>query len=218
MSNLCRTYCLIEIREYFGKNNLVYAPKDSTTGWHKTSECLWSSTTDIRGKVTLNDHYEDLEDFFVDMLDVKKLTLQMVYDELLQTRSSSSIVEVKGAIWSLNALLQSEPGTVDPEPLLKKKIFPISNPTGTKVLVNVRVHFSIGDREYLTAQFRGRIKMLDYDLAEVRQLKTFIEWTGLSNRYLSESVKEMTSVSNGDARAVSSATRDLKRKAHALLR
>jgi hypothetical protein len=142
----------------------------------------------------------------------------MVYDELLQTRSQTSIVEVKSAIWSLNALLQSEPVAVNPEPLLRKKIFPVSNPTGTKIRVNVDVDFSIGDREYLTAQFKDRIKMLDYDLAEVRQLKTFLEWTKLSNRYLSESVKEITSVNNGDVWAVSSPTRDLKRKAHALLR
>lgn len=142
----------------------------------------------------------------------------MVYDELLQTSPQRSIVEVKSAIWSLNALLQSEAGTVDPGPLMRKNIFPVSFPDGTKALVNVDTDFSIGDREYLTAQFIDRIKMLDYDLGEVRQLKRFLTWTKLSNRGLSESVKEITSVGNGNTRTVSSTTRDLAGKAHALLR
>ncbi len=209
---------LIEARDAFAKKTLIYVVKDGTAGWYNTFDCLWSSTTDIKGKVTLNDHYEDMKDFFVDMLGVKTLTLQMVYDELLQTTSRTPIVEVKSAIWSLNALLQSEPATVDPTPLLKKKILPVASPAGTKLLVNAKIDFSIGDREYLIEQFRGRIKMLHYDLAEVRQLSTFLKWAKLSNRYLSESVKEITSVGGGDVRAVSSETRDLKRKAHALLR
>ena len=142
----------------------------------------------------------------------------MVYDELLQTNPRRSIQEAKSAIWSLNALLQSETENFDPVPLLKEKILPISFPNGTKDLVSFDVEFSIGDREYLIAQFTGKIKIFDYNLLEVRQLKTFLAWARLSSRNLSESVKAITSVHDGKVKTVSSAGRDLKCKAHALLR
>ncbi|CAI7652701.1 unnamed protein product [Penicillium pancosmium] len=40
------------------------ATSNSQVGWYNVSECLWSSTTDIQGRVTLNDDYEDLKDLF----------------------------------------------------------------------------------------------------------------------------------------------------------
>lgn len=186
--------------------------------WYKSSECLWSSTTEIRGKVTLNDHYEDLEDFFIGTLGVKTLTLQMVYDELLQTSPQKTLEEMKGTIWSFNALLQTEPENVDPGPLLKACIFPVEYPNGTRVLSSADTQFAIIDREYLAARFRGRIKVLDYSLAETRSLSPFFEWTNLAPRYLSNSVKEITSVSDRNKGPISVPNRDLKRKAHALLR
>lgn len=142
----------------------------------------------------------------------------MVYDELQQTDSDTSIVDVKSALWSLNALLQSELRTPDPEPLMKKPIFPISMPDGSTTLVNADSDFSIGDREYLTALSKGRAKLLDYELAEIRQPCTFLEWAKLSSRYLSKTVKEMTSVNGENMRAMNSTMRDLKFKTYAILR
>ncbi|KAF2170402.1 hypothetical protein M409DRAFT_35953 [Zasmidium cellare ATCC 36951] len=192
---------------------------DEIGEWYTTSECLWSSTTDIRGKVTLNDQYEDLKDFFLDIVGVKLLTLQMVYDELLQTDSTTTVAEVKSAVWSLNALLQAERNSpLDVHALVKKKIFPISSPDGTTSLVSIDEAFSIGDREHLTTHFKHRIKMLDYDLFEIRQLATFLEWAGITSRCLSRSVKEMTSANDDKAQAMSVMALDLRYKAHAILR
>jgi hypothetical protein len=114
-------------------------------GWYKISECLWSSTTDIRGKVTLNDHYEDLKDFFIDTLGVNTLTFQMVYDELLETSSESTINETKSKIWSLNALLQTEGDDFDPDLLLEKSVFPVVYPDGMKRLTSAAMEFAIPD-------------------------------------------------------------------------
>lgn len=187
-------------------------------GWYKISECLWSSTTDIRGKVTLNDHYEDLKDFFIDTLGVNTLTLRMVYDELLETSSESAIDETKSKIWSLNALLLTDGDYVDPDLLLERSVFPVVYPDGTKGLTSAATEFAIPDREHLASQFRGKIKILDFSLEEVRRLKGFFEWTNLTHRYLSASIKELTSFSGEATQLISAPHRDLRRKAHAILR
>ncbi|GAB1207249.1 hypothetical protein APSETT445_005962 [Aspergillus pseudonomiae] len=205
-------------RREFEDESLIFVTTNGEPGWYKISECLWSSTTDIRGKVTLNDHYEDLKDFFIDTLGVNTLTLEMVYDELLETGSESTIDETKSKIWSLNALLQTEGYYANPDPLLERVVFPVIYPDGTKGLTSAATEFAIPDREHLASQFRGRIKMLDYSLEEVRRLKSFFEWTNLTHRYLSASVKELTSFSGDTAQLISTPRRDLRRKAHAILR
>ncbi|GAB1197743.1 hypothetical protein APSETT444_007046 [Aspergillus pseudonomiae] len=208
---------IFDMRE-FEDESLIFVTTNGEPGWYKISECLWSSTTDIRGKVTLNDHYEDLKDFFIDTLGVNTLTLEMVYDELLETGSESTIDETKSKIWSLNALLQTEGYYANPDPLLERVVFPVIYPDGTKGLTSAATEFAIPDREHLASQFRGRIKMLDYSLEEVRRLKSFFEWTNLTHRYLSASVKELTSFSGDTAQLISTPRRDLRRKAHAILR
>jgi hypothetical protein len=112
-------------------------------GWYKISDCLWSSTTDIHGKVTLNNHYNDLKDFFIDTLGVNTLTLQMVYNELLETSLESIINKTKSKIWSLNALLQTEGDDFDPDLLLERSVFPIVYLDGTKRLTSTATEFAI---------------------------------------------------------------------------
>lgn len=194
--------------------------REAQSGWYRASECLWSSTTEIRGKVTLNDHYEDLKDFFIDTLGVKTLTLQMVYDDLLETSAHATLNDTKSKIWSLNALLDAEEDYVnlDPKPLLKRPIFPVVYSDGTKALRSEDTQFAITDREHLASRFRGKIKILDFSQEEVRQLKTFFEWASLSHRYFSVAVKELTSFSGETTRLNPWPNRDLKRKAHSILR
>lgn len=118
----------------------------------------------------------------------------MVYDEL-RNSPQGSIDEIKVAILSFNGLLQTEPIHLDPEPIRKARIFPIRYPSGTVVLGSMDVEFAIGDRDKLKTSFQDRINLLDFDLEDVRRLKPFFEWVSLQNRYLSNSVKERTSIS-----------------------
>lgn len=166
----------------------------------------------------MNDHYESLQDFFVEVLGVKRLTLQMVYDELVQQNPSRTTEQVKGNIWSLNELLQTEPTPLDPAPLLEAGILPIRYANGTVTLSSAKTEFAIADREYLHQRFRGLIKLLDYSMEDVRQLKPFFEWTKLTQRYLSSSARETTSFERGKIRPVTTPNRDLKKKAYALMR
>ncbi|EEY19489.1 conserved hypothetical protein [Verticillium alfalfae VaMs.102] len=202
----------------FEDDALIFVVKDGQAGWYKTSDCLWSSTTDISGKVTLNDDYEDLRELFVENLGVKTLTLQMVYDELLQTDAQASIDDVKATLWSLNALLQTEKELPDPVPLHRIPIFPVKYASGNLTLRTIGAGFAIVDNESLADKFRSRIKLLDFSREEVLRLKPFIRWVGLANNYLSAAVRESTSVAEADSRPVSTPIHDIKRKAHAISR
>ncbi|KAH6672747.1 hypothetical protein F5X68DRAFT_175032 [Plectosphaerella plurivora] len=203
----------------FEKSALIFAVKQGVSGWYKTSDCLWSSTTDIKGKVTLNDDYEDLKEFFVDVLGVKTLTLQMVYDELLQTQLNAPIEDVKTALRSLNALLQTENHRPDPMPLLKKPIFPVRYPDGQTALRTAETEFAVNDNESLAGKFRDQIQLLDFSREEILRLKHLIQWVGLADRYLSCVTRESTSAARDHStRPVTNPARDIKRKAHAILR
>lgn len=194
--------------------------RNGSPGWYRTSQCLWSSTTEIRGKVTLNDDYADLRRF-VEELGVGTLTLQIVYDELLRTSPQTPVNEVKNTLSSFNNLLQIENDRPPPEPLLKASIFPVRLADGTAMLTPATgAEFAIVDREHLAEKFRGRITVLDFSLQEVRHLQYFFEWINLQHRYLSAAVKQFTSISPSDGwtRRISVRDRDLRRKAHALLR
>ena len=145
------------------------------------------------------------------------LTLQMVYDELRQS-PRSSVDDIKVAILSLSGLLQTELILPDPEPIRNSKIFPVRYPNGTVVLSSVGVDFAIGDRDKLKTKFQDKVSLLDFDLEDVRRLKPLFEWLGLQDQYLSESVRERTSISSDSGRPISSQNRDLKRKAYYIAR
>ncbi|KAH6874355.1 hypothetical protein B0T10DRAFT_205754 [Thelonectria olida] len=207
-----------DMRAAFEASPLIYhETRHGESGWYKTSDCLWSSETAIRGKVILDECWEGHQSFFVDKLGVKLLTLQMVYDELRQSPQRSKD-EIKVAILLFNGLLQTEPAYLNPEPIREAKIFPVRYPNGTVVLSSVDVDFAIGDRDKLKAKFQDQISLLDFDLEDTHRLKPFFKWASLQNRYLSNSVKERTSISGGSSRPISSSNRDLKRKAYYIAR
>lgn len=157
--------------------------------WYKTSDCLWSSTAPIRGKVTLDETYEDLKALFVGKLGVKSLTMQMVYDELRQS-PENSIEDIKVALFSFNDFLQSEIGNWDPEPIKIAKIFPVVYPDGTTSLRSMDVEFAIADRDNLRSKFSDKIALLDFDLEDVHRLRPLFTWLKIQQRYLSRCVIE----------------------------
>ena len=201
----------------FQQSPLIFARQQGVPGWYRTSECLWSSATPIRGKVTLDDTYYELAEFFIHGLGVKSLTLQMVYNELRQSPNDSP-EDIKVTIRSLNEFLQTEPAYLDPEPIRKAKVFPIRYPNGTVALGSIAVKFAIGDREKLKAAFEDRISLLDFDLEDVRRLKPLVDWLGLEERYLSNCVEEYTSISKETGTPIVSGKRFLKTKAYFITR
>ncbi|OAQ65575.1 hypothetical protein VFPBJ_11205 [Purpureocillium lilacinum] len=97
--------------------------------WVKPSECLWSTATDIRNRITLNNYYDDvLEDFFVTALGVSRVTIDMIYDELYTAdRANVTLEHVKSSLGILCTLLETEKlkPTQTPAKLLERPILPV---------------------------------------------------------------------------------------------
>ncbi|VUC26126.1 unnamed protein product [Clonostachys rosea] len=208
-----------DVKAAFMENRLIYVTTHGVAGWHRSSDCLWSSTSEIRGKVTLNDDYSNLESFFTETLGVQSLTLEMMYDELRHSNGQKSIDDIKNDIWSLNALLQTDQTHIDPVPLLRANVFPVKYPGGSPVLRSIDTVFVVGDDRRLRARLESRVNLLDYDFKEIRRLKPFIYWAKLDKRYLSQSVREFTRVSpSAMSRPITEDKYDISRKAYAILR
>lgn len=90
-------------REYIEDFELVYHPEVNGANpkcWYPPSECLWSTTTEIKGMRNISNLYEELFAFFVDLLGVPTLTLEMVVDKLaeLGKDQGASVDEIKNTI------------------------------------------------------------------------------------------------------------------------
>ncbi len=209
-------------REIFNDEELIFVYADGNPGWYSTANCLWSAKAAIREKVCLLGQYPaTFENFFVHVLGVPRLDATMIYDALLGTNPArSSAEEVKDQIFSLNSFVRAAtiPGNFSPGRLLEACIFPVQYPDGQVQLCNGAIEFAIGDRKPLLEAFRGRVKMLDLTMHQVHELKPFIEWVGLEERYLSRMVEETWVLGSGDTFAVSNPSYDIKKKAYALLR
>ncbi|KAK1624073.1 hypothetical protein BDP81DRAFT_502426 [Colletotrichum phormii] len=207
----------------FENEALIYFYSVDEASWFDTSECVWSRATKLRGKVSVADDYEDLEEFFVDYLGVKEVDLSMAIEELEDAASSGSeavITEIKESIWVVNSLLSSVSIPPSPKSLSKSPIFPVRCPDGNVKTESVSTEFCIIDREPLEASFKSKVKLLDFTLKEVAQLRPFIEWIRLQDRFISRCVKEITSFDCGTSTPTPTLNpeRQIRNRAHALLR
>lgn len=162
-----------------------------------------------------------MEDFFVNDLGVPRLTLQVVYDELLRLGRAStppSLNQVKDQVWAFNSLVGSSEELPDPKSLLKSRVFPVHYPDGQLKLCDARTEFALVDRAPLGECFAAQIKTLDFTFDEVRRLDGFFRWLGLEHRYLSHIVKEISTVQGLEKRPVLSNDRLIRPRAHPLYR
>lgn len=207
-------------RESFETGALIYFDHNGTPGWHKPSECVWSDTTQIHGKIAVNAQYSDLKDLFVEKLRVPQLDLKMVLDQLLAARSLNlPVSEVKEHLKTLNSFLRTESSPPSPSQLLDARIFPVREPSSSNVvLYTSNTQFALVDREGPPGRFTEVVRVLDFTLQEIRHLKPLLAWTCLESRYLSRCMREISRVGDGALRPISQPHRDLRRKADALLR
>lgn len=207
------------LRRLFENETLILVASNGQPTWLTLSKCLWSSPIEIPGKGAVGIHYAPLEDFFVRTLGVRLLTMEMVYGRLLRMECREPrFAEFKNGLWLLSSFLETARPRPNPTPLLRSKVFPVRYPDGSTVLVSAETDFAIVDRNALAERFAGHVRLLDFTLDEVALLKPLLGWLGLEQRYLSARVADMTFLS-GDAKVpISSVNRDLKYKAHALIR
>jgi hypothetical protein len=199
---------------------------DKDIGWANVSECLWSTSTRFLGRAALSDIYGTLEAFFVDFLGVERLNAQIVYNELITQKRSSTAKGIRRLKSQLKALggfvpeLEEDPA-FDPFSLTKdgNQIFPVKLPGHTKAkLVPNTTEFFIVDRVHLGRYFTDGVTTLDFDIDEVRELSPLFRWLGLESRYLSRSVREITGLEGADAQLVPRSGCRIRRSSKALCR
>lgn len=202
----------------FNTTALIMVHNQGQRHWYKPVNTLWSSSTPIRGKATLDVQYDELKSFFVSKLGVKSLTLEMVYDELLQKPQTSTQEDIRVAILSLSNFLRDERTSLDPKRLREAQIFPVKYATNEPVLRSTETDFAIADRAHLEESFRGKVALLNFDMEEVNKMRPLFSWLGIEDRLLSNGVKEITSVQPNAGRPIRAPGRDLRHKAYYILR
>jgi hypothetical protein len=173
----------------------------------------------LGGRVSLCGFYELLEDFFVGFLGVRRLNLSFAVEILRETASSADISDdsFKELIRIVNSLLPSDPDFETAE-IAGDRIFPVKFPSGEVQRVSRATYFFIPDRAPLRRLFERKLRFLDFSLEEVAQLRPFLSWTGMSPRYISMRVTEITSVQVGNEAVLCRAKRQLSCRANGFLR
>jgi len=147
----------------------------------------------------------------------------MVYDKLESGHGETfTCQEAKETIMAFNSFLAAAaPAALNafsPRPVLANKIFPVRFPDGQVTLCSGLDAFSLQDRKILGEAFGRLANFLDFNLQEFRRLEIFITWAGLGDRYLSISVKEITSADRESTQPMSTPYREIRGKSRALLR
>ncbi|KAK7947853.1 uncharacterized protein PG986_008739 [Apiospora aurea] len=210
-----------DVRNAFEDGALIYVHlDDDSSTWYKPSQCVWSSAARLRGRVSLNDEYGKFEDLFVNFLGVRQVDLQMAVDELAEIARNPTATrkEIKESIKTVNSLLPSSSHPPSPRGVVEGRVFPIRTPSGMTTVVSRATEFFVADRESLRSAFHNKVKCLDFSLEEVVRLQPFLEWAGLESRYLSRCVSEMASFHGGAANLTTNPERQIRNRAHALLR
>jgi hypothetical protein len=143
----------------------------------------------------------------------------MVYDKLTaQDGGNLSLEEAKETLIAFNSFLAIGRDQFDPAPVLANRVFPVRFPSGEVRLRTGTEGFALMDRKSLGEDFMRVAKFLDFGMDEIRTLQPLIQWAGLGDRYLSKSVKEVSRADRETTHPISSPHRNIRRKAHALLR
>ncbi|KAM0355123.1 hypothetical protein ACHAPU_000983 [Fusarium lateritium] len=206
-----------EARNRFQELPLIFAKNQSSVGWFRISDCVWSTAVKIRSKPNLAESYGKLKDLFVDKLGVESSLLQITYDELKQS-PQCSVKEIKEMIELFNNDLTTAASPLDPEPFRKAKIFPVRYFDGTVTLESLDADFIIQDEFRCSHKFQGRLNLLDIGFKEARQWKPLFGWLRIQDRYSSRRIQESTSITNDVGSPISSTTRYFKRRYYHILR
>ncbi|KAF9773489.1 hypothetical protein IL306_008684, partial [Fusarium sp. DS 682] len=212
-----------DMRTAFESSPLIYISQSRYKGWYKSTEVLWSSSTELCGMGTLKESYESLGEFFQGKLGIKSLSLQILYDQLSQSPQCSP-EQMEEAIFVLNDFIRNESSFIDPHPIRNARIFPVRELDGAVALKSMETEFAIGDNDNLRVKFQDKISFLNFDLKKVRRLKPLFNWLRLENRYLSRCIQENTTIIRwggvfpNSGEKIYSGRRDLSEKARHITR
>ena len=184
--------------------------------WYPLSACLWTNETQIPEKAAVAGQYADLQDFFVNCLGVEEPSIETYIEELELLISVSSSPPVKKLKTILKEISSRNPQKSLLDRLKLRQFLPVWGVDGMLSLKGLMDDFVIVDRQNYGDIFRGVIPSLDFSVEEVHGLRSMILALGLSDRYMSKTVRETSSAGNSLLQPVLSG--EMRHKAHALLR
>ncbi|KAF2825039.1 hypothetical protein CC86DRAFT_420454 [Ophiobolus disseminans] len=185
-----------KIKSAFTEKNLVLGEHRI---WHNVSTCL---------------------DFFVRRLGIKKASLSMLINEVkrMAEEAQPRIDEVRTRLISIGYLLTKHPmsaGTTKALDDLKEvKFLPKNAGENDHILVGVTDDFAIPDHQRYRHALLAHNVLLAFELDDVQMLHAMFEHLGLTGRYLSNTIKEVSTVEDSHENVTLS--RQLQAKAYAL--
>lgn len=153
---------------------------------------------------------------------METVNLEQIQNDLIRLGSSpdASTTDIKDRTMSLNSLLMEIESADYPDAtnLIEANIIPVRNPDQTVKLASAKTEFVIVDRAHLGKIFAARVRTLDFSVEEVHKLDPLIKFLRQDRKRLSEMVREITSVDEGDRQPLQCRQRQIGPKAHALYR
>ncbi|ORY55936.1 uncharacterized protein BCR38DRAFT_414788 [Pseudomassariella vexata] len=161
-----------------------------------------------------------LQDLFRQLPRCSNFDVAMVHDELKRKglSDSTSVSEEKQELWQFNSLLTAETESLDPQPVLEGRIFPVKLLGGEVLLLSAISDFALVDRKGLGDAFAKLVKLLDFTPDEVCRLQPLLHWAGLDDRHLSIKVTEVATPSLDAEGSLQFSRRQFKHRAYALCR
>ncbi|KAK2755514.1 hypothetical protein FQN54_006454 [Arachnomyces sp. PD_36] len=216
LDNLTTANELESLQDAFEQYRLVYVPSQSR--WYAPSSCLWTRAHKVGNQFGIANDYANLEDFFVQKLDIQEPTIATYVEQLkqLSTSSSPDAAQVKSAIRSLNQL---GPNSDDVRDLEDVEFLPLR--LGNNSLIEFdspSSSFWIVDRDEYGAAFNGKVHVLGFSLEETREFRQFLLALGLEDRHMSMAVRQNTNVIDPDHTPSRRLTSQFREKARILLR
>ncbi|OCL08177.1 hypothetical protein AOQ84DRAFT_407370 [Glonium stellatum] len=205
------------IRQEFSQRELIITPE----GWRTSSSCLWVSPPPTPGYEAIWRLYPSLGPFFVNGLRIKTASISMLVTELakLVKEEFPPMKQVRELVMQMGMLISLHGFDANVgeamKDLQKLKFLPMKLPNNSLVLKGIDDDFAILDHARFGNALKLRSVVLDFSLEESQALDALFRALGLVDRYLSNAVKEISTIGDG---AVENPvlTKEMKEKAYAL--
>jgi hypothetical protein len=189
--------------------------------WHTLDTCVWQSPFLLAGYQDLSIIYPELESFFVKRLKVRKVTPNMLIEEIsrMVQEPKPNIDQIRQRLIEVGMILAK--GTIDEavqgalDKLAELSFLPLKRADGDSVLKSIGEEFAIMDHARYGNAFEGCDILLDFTVEEVQIMHVMFESMHLAGSYLSGMVTEESTVGD-DAHQDNMLSQKLQAKAYAL--
>lgn len=168
--------------------------------WHTLETCVWHSPFALSDFQDLSALYNSLEDFFVSRLNVKRASHSLLINEVKRMAETPSprVHDIRTRLIEIGMMLaRTSIGDSVSKALtnLKETMFlPKKISGGASVLVCKADDFAIADHQRYCDALADQDVLLDFDVHEVQILHVVFDHMGLTQRYLSSIVREVSVV------------------------